>query len=242
MHTAIKALFLPLALLLTLPATTANSDAESSRSKAKPSQDTVKFAEPKQHKPTATDKLGVNENNKGLTVGDHVEEITINDMHGKPYPIKNAWRDKPALIVFYRGGWCPFCNMQVRELAVNYDKLKAAGVQALLISVNEPDKAAMMSARYDIPFPVLSDPNLVAHNAFNVVLDLDAATLEKYKEHGIKLRDWSGESHNKIAVASAFLVDQSGHVVVSHAPEDFASRPSVEQLLTLIAQLQPRQR
>lgn len=227
----------PLSLLVTLFTTTANIYAATpAQSQAK---NTVKIAEPKEYKPTTTEKLGINENNKGLTVGDHVEELTINDMHGKPYPIINAWRDKPALIVFYRGGWCPFCNMQVRELAVNYDKLKAAGVQPLLISVNEPDKAAMLSVKYAIPFPVLSDPNLIAHNAFNVVLDLDAATLKKYKEYGINLQDWSGKDHNKIAVASAFLIDQSGHVVVSHTPEDFTSRPSVEQLLALIEQMEP---
>ncbi|MGI9284368.1 MAG: peroxiredoxin-like family protein [Pseudomonadales bacterium] len=197
----------------------------------------VTVAEPREYKPTATEKLGVNENGKGLMVGEHVEELTINDMYGKPYPIKNAWQDKPALIVFYRGGWCPFCNMQVRELAVNYDTLEEAGVQPILISVDEPDKSAMVSAKYNIPFPVLSDPNLLAHNAFNVVLKLDAATLEKYKEYGINLQDWSGKGHNSIAVASAFLIDKNGHVVVSHAPEDFASRPSVDQLLAMIEKL-----
>ncbi len=227
-------IFLP-AVLLAIFSFTSTGNAENP-----PSQSTnpTKFATPKPYKPTATENLGVNENNKGLKVGHHVEELTINDMHGKPYPLKNAWQDKPALIVFYRGGWCPFCNMQVRELATKYDKLKAAGVQPVLISVDEPDKSAIISAQYDIPFPVLSDPDLLAHKAFNVVLELDAATLEKYKEYGINLQDWSGKSHNSIAVASAFLIDTSGNVMVSHAPEDYASRPSVEQLLALIEKME----
>ncbi len=198
----------------------------------------TEIAEPKAYKPTATEKLGVNENGKGLQVGQQIEELTINDMHGKPYPIKNAWQDKPALIVFYRGGWCPFCNMQVRELATNYSKLESAGVQPVLISVDAPDKSAMISAQYDIPFPVLIDPDLLAHKAFNVVFELDAATLEKYKEYGINLQDWSGKDHNSIAVASAFLIDKNGQVVVSHAPEDYTSRPSVEQLLVLIEKME----
>lgn len=95
----------------------------------------------------------------------------------------------------------------------------------------------MISAQYDNPFPVLSDPNLTAHKAFDVVLELDAATLEKYQAYGINLRDWSGKDHNSIAVASAFVIDQSGRVVVSHAPEDYASRPSIEQLLALISDM-----
>ncbi|MGI9294804.1 MAG: peroxiredoxin-like family protein [Pseudomonadales bacterium] len=236
MKNFIRTFALPVTLLVTLFSVSANVAAATPASKT---NDPLKIAEPREYKPTATDKLGVNENNKGLKVGERAEELTINDMHGKPYPIKNAWQENPALIVFYRGGWCPFCNMQVRELATNYDKLKAAGVQPLLISVDEPEKSAMVSAEYDIPFPVLSDPNLIAHNAFNVVLELDDATLEKYKEYGINLQDWSGKGHNSIAVASAFLIDTSGHVVVSHAPEDYTSRPSVEQLLALIEKMGP---
>ncbi|MGI9295300.1 MAG: peroxiredoxin-like family protein [Pseudomonadales bacterium] len=230
-----EAIFLPLALCITFLATTASICAVSSTPSSSAGK-TVTIAEPKPYRSTAIDKLGVNESNKGLTPGDNVEEITIADMFGKPYEIRNAWQDKPALIIFYRGGWCPFCNMQVRELAVNYDKFQAAGVQPVLISVDEPDKTAMMSAKYNIPFPVLSDPSLIAHRAFNVVLDLDAATLEKYQQYGINLQDWSGKKHNKIAVASAFLVDQSGRILVSHAPTDYRTRPSIEQLLELIAQ------
>lgn len=196
----------------------------------------VKIAKPKPFTVTAPDKLGVNENGKGLKVGSLVKDYTINDINDKPYAISQTWREKPALIVFYRGGWCPFCNMQVRELSENYAKLSAAGVQTVLISADEPDKSAMISAEYNIPFPVLSDPDLLVHKAFNVVLTLDAATVEKYKGYGINLRDWSGKDHNSFAVASAFLIDRQGRVLVSHAPEDYRSRPSTEQLLNLIKQ------
>lgn len=236
MNHLMKVLALPLTLAIVFFAISANihADAPLDKSKQVENKNTLKLAKPKEYKTTAADKLEMNENDKGLKPGEKVKEFVINDMLGKDYPIKRAWQDKPALIIFYRGGWCPYCNMQVRELSVNYEKLKDAGVQPILISVNEPDKAALMTAQYEIPFPVLSDVDLLAHNAFNVVLTLDDATLKKYKEYGINLKDWSGKDHNSIAVASTFLINTDGKVLVSHTSMDYASRPSIKQLLELV--------
>jgi hypothetical protein len=83
---------------------------------------------------------------------------------------------------------------------------------------------------------------LIAHEAFNVVLQVDDERLEAYKSKGLLLKDWSGQEHNKVAVASAFIVDQQGRVLFSHAPIDYATRPSIDQLLSVIGLSPPDQR
>ena len=194
----------------------------------------VQIAEPRAFSITADDLLGVNESGKGRPPGHPVADFSLKDIQGNDYAINQSWQDQPALVVFYRGGWCPFCNMQVRELSENHQKLVDAGVQPVLISVDEPDKTAMLSAQYSIPFPVLSDPDLTAHREFNVVLELDEATLSRYEEYGIELAAWSGMDHNAIAVASVFIVGTKGEILLSHAPEDYSARPSIDQLLMMI--------
>lgn len=195
---------------------------------------TPSLADPVQYKSLSDAKLGRNEKGKGLEIGHKVEGATLQSIDGADYKLASAWAEQPAMIVFYRGGWCPYCNGQVRELAVNYPKLKAAGVLPVLISVDAPDKTAALSRQYEIPFPVLSDPDLLAHRQFNVLLELDQNTLKKYRDYGIDLSAWSGRRHNTIAVASVFIVDKQGRVLASHATADYAERPSIEQLLTLI--------
>ena len=197
-------------------------------------ESTPTLAEPTQYKTLPESKLGRNEAGKGLQKGERVKGATLKTIDGEDYALASAWAERPALVVFYRGGWCPYCNGQVRELAVNYPKLKAAGVQPVLISVDAPDKTAALSRQYEIPFPVLSDPDLLAHRQFNVLLELDQNTLKKYRDYGIDLSAWSGRQHNTIAVASVFVIDQQGRVLASHATADYAERPSIEQLLTLI--------
>lgn len=193
----------------------------------------VSVAKPKQYKHIAANAVGVADEGLGVAVGSQLPNITVNDINNKNVSLSGYWADQPALVVFYRGGWCPYCNMQVQELSRRYQEFKAAGIQPVLISVDAPDKAAMLDTHYEIPFPVLSDSALKAHTAFNVLLTLDSVTLAKYKMFGIIPKDWSGKKHNTIAVASAFVVDTKGVVRAAHASKDFASRPSAEQLLTL---------
>lgn len=195
----------------------------------------VTIAEPQPYESTAGERLGINDNGKGLAVGTEIGDVVLKDIHGADVNLAGTWNDSPALVVFYRGGWCPYCNAQVRELSVRYEDFVKAGVQPVLISVDSADNTALINAQYDIPFPVLSDPELVAHRLFNVVLELDDATLAAYEDYGLDLSKWSGRDHHAIAVASAFLVDRGGRVVFSHAPEDYRQRPSADQLLTIIA-------
>ena len=195
----------------------------------------VSLPDPRSYVAAPDESIGINQNGKGLAAGTQIESVSVSDLYGAKYALEDAWKEKPALIVFFRGGWCPYCNMQVRELSVYHSKLQEAGVQPVLISVDEPDKSALLGAKYDIPFPVLSDPDLIVHKQFNVVLTLDKNTVDVYKnQYDIDLSAWSGRDHRSFAVASAFVVDKDGVVRVSHAPKDYSQRPSIEQLLKLI--------
>lgn len=224
------------ALLLILCLSGQSAIAEEEYLSPKIPHGSLTVAEPKKYRTTKDSKLGLNQAGKGLKVGAQVNSVNIFQANGDKYALAQAWRNKPALIVFYRGGWCPFCNAQIRELSVNYHKFEKASVQPVLISTDLADRASMVEAKYDIPFPVLSDPDLKAHTMFNVILTLDEKTVEKYKKrYGIDLQQWSGREHRSFAVSSAFLVGKDGKILFSHAPKDYRKRPSVDQLLKIIA-------
>ena len=89
-------------------------------------------------------------------------------------------------------------------------------------------------ASYDIPFPVISDPDLVAHKAYNVVQHVDDETLERLKGFGIDIEQSSGRDHHNIAVPAVFMVNRDGTIVWSHAALDYKLRPSADQLLTVV--------
>src|SRR5690606_32946868 len=100
----------------------------------------------------------------------------------------------------YRGGWCPYCNFQIRAMAAAYKGLQARGVELVTVSVDEVSESAKTSNAFELPFPVLSDVSGAMHKAFRV-----------YKTDK--------------AVPSLYVLDK-GKVRFIHVDEDYTKRPS----------------
>lgn len=179
-------------------------------------------------------QLGTRENNIGLPEGSTVANFSVNTHDGQTTALENLQAMGDTLIIFYRGGWCPYCNIQIHQLTQAWPEFQKRNITPVLISVDKTDGAALAQRTYEIPFPVLSDPQLVAHNAFQVILDVDNATFEQYKKYGIDLEAWSGQDHHKIAVTAAYIMDENAKIKWAHTSLDYKTRPSVEQLLSAI--------
>lgn len=183
---------------------------------------------------TSQQELGTLDGEIGLKAGAIVPGFTVNDHLGNSITLEELKAKGNLLVVFYRGGWCPYCNRQLRQLTEAWPQFQQRNVVPVLISVDKPDAAAMALRTYEIPFPVLSDPDLVVHDLFKVTMKLDDELIPRYREYGIDVEDWSGRTHHKFAVASVFLINETGVVVWSHSSMDYKTRPSVQQLLQVI--------
>ncbi len=181
----------------------------------------------------------------GVAAGQAAPDFSLPDMDGRTVRLNELRSRGPVLVVFYRGGWCPFCSFQIRGLALAAPEFQRRGVSLVAISVDAVEKSARANrppgtaagsgaGGYEIPFPVLSDPDLTAHTAYSVVHRAEAADVERLRGFGVDLEDWSGRKHHVIAVPSVFLVDAAGVVRWAHADEDYKTRPSVAQLLTAV--------
>jgi len=183
---------------------------------------------------TSAASLGTRDDSIGLAPGALVSAFEVKDHTGKQTTFEALLKNGPLLVIFYRGGWCPYCNRQIHQLAKAWPDFKLRGITPVLISADKPDAAALASRTYEIPFPVLSDPDLIAHDVFKVTMKLDNALIPMYKKYGIVLEDWSGKNHHKFAVSSAFIVNGKGIVEWSHSSKDYKKRPSVKQFLAVI--------
>lgn len=183
----------------------------------------------------AESALGVRDGNAGLAPGEPVPSFEARTHQGDVISRDSLLAmNKPLLVIFYRGGWCPYCNLQIRQLSEAYAQFAERNVELVLISADKVDAAATAQRQYEIPFPVISDPALVAHEAFRVVMTLTPELYEAYKGYGIDVETWSGQTHHKFALSSAFLVNSQGVVRWAHVSEDYKRRPSVAQLLAVV--------
>ena len=180
---------------------------------------------------TAADKLGSVPAALGLKVGSKAPNAKLPSVTGKVESLSTLYREGPTFVVFYRGGWCPFCNLQLHALTTAKPDFDKKGLRIVAISVDKPDKGAETQAKHGVPFPMLSDSDLVAHKAFNVVHVPPEAEAKALAGYGIDLAQYSGKAHNNFAVPAIFLVDRSGVIKWVHVDEDYKTRPSPKQML-----------
>jgi len=186
-------------------------------------------------------KVGTLPPGTGVAVGEQAPDAPVRDADGRQVRLRHLTKSGPVLLVFYRGGWCPYCNSQIHELTTAYPEYRKRGVMPVAISVDRVEESAKTQATYAIPFPVLSDPDLAAHRAYRVLQQVDEAEFARLKGFGIDLEKASGRAHHVIAVPSIFLIDAKGVVRWVHADPDYKVRPSTAQVLSAIDRLGLRQ-
>jgi peroxiredoxin len=182
---------------------------------------------------TPAERLGSAPAGFGPELGAPAPDATLPDVSGKMQSLHTLYARGPTLLVFYRGGWCPFCNLQLRELVRAKPEFDRRGVQIVAISVDRPSEEAKTEARHGVAFPMLSDPSLAAHRSYRVI-HVPGEKERKFLAGLVDLASYSGESHGNFATPASILVDRSGVVRFVHVDEDFKTRPSAEQLLAVV--------
>ena len=189
---------------------------------------------PKPTTATAADKLGTLAPGTGLAVGAQVPDVQAIGLDGKVVRLADLVAKGPLVLVFYRGGWCPYCNYEIHEMTAAFAQYQKRGVLPVAVSVDIPEEGSKTNATYTIPFPVLSDSKLAFINAFHVANHVDDATIARLKGYGVDLEKFSGQTHHTIAIPALFLVDKHGVIRWAHDDPTFTVRPTTEQILGAI--------
>ncbi len=166
-----------------------------------------------------------------LQAGATVPDLALLTAAGQPFALRAALRERPAVLIFYRGGWCPYCNRHLGQLQTVEADLRALGYQVLAVSPDRPGKLAESAARLRVTYTLLSDRALAAARAFGIAFRVDDATVETYRGYGIDLEEASGETHHALPVPAVFLVGRDGAVRFAHANPDYKVRLAPGALL-----------
>lgn len=160
-----------------------------------------------------------------LLLGSAVPDVTLNALDGKAVSLREVVAGKPALLVFYRGGWCPYCNLQLQGLRLIREKIEALGYQMIAISPDSPESMRKTLDKTPVEYTLLSDAKADAIRAFGLAFQVDASTIEKYKGYGIDLEQASGgETHHALPVPAVYLVDADGTLQFSFVHPDYTVR------------------
>ena len=169
---------------------------------------------------------------KPLAIGSTVPAAMLKTADGAEFSLAAALAAKPTLLVFYRGGWCPFCNTQLAELQQSQDKFLALGYQILAISTDAPASMPATVEKNHLGYTLLSDRDMQASSAFGIAWRAEPASAERYASRGISLAPVPGEPGAFwLPVPSVFVVRPPGVIVHTFSDPNFRVRPPVDALL-----------
>lgn len=146
---------------------------------------------------------------------------------------------KPTVVIFYRGGWCPYCNTQLSELHTVEQKLRARGFEIVFLSTDQPKLLYSSLKAADIHYTLLSDSHLEAARAFHVAYRVNDATLAKMRDYGVDLDASTGNSQHELPVPAVFIIDTSGTIRFVYSNPDYTIRLGADALWAAARELAP---
>ena len=132
--------------------------------------------------------------------------------------------EQPVVLTFFRGGWCPYCNMHLSEMRHAEATLKEMGFAVWFISIDKPGVLVESLDEPDIGYTLYSDAKISATRAFGLAFRVDDSTVERYKGFDIDLEEASGEDHHVLPVPATFIIGTDGVINFAYANPSYNVR------------------
>ena len=180
-------------------------------------------------------QLGIED--RSLKVGDAIPPVTLPNALGKSVAVPDLLKAGPVVIAFYRGGWCPYCNMELRALQQALPAIKAQGAQLVAIAPETPDNSLSTQEKNDLSFEVLSDVGNQVARAFGLVFTLPEYLRPLYQNFGIDLEAYNGDSSFELPVPATYVVDTTGTIVHAFVNVDYTQREDPDNIVAALQSL-----
>ena len=160
-----------------------------------------------------------------LREGDVAPDFSLPDARGHVVALKTLLDRGPVVISFYRGGWCPFCNLELRSLQRVLPEIVQMGASLVAISPQLPDNSLSTQEKNQLTFPVLSDVGNIEAKRFGIVFTLPTALVEANRAIGRDLVEINGEAGAaQLPMPATFVLDKSGVIRLAFVEEDWSKR------------------
>lgn len=157
-----------------------------------------------------------------LNVNDSAPEFTLPDAFGHEISLKTFLKEGPVVISFYRGEWCPFCNLELHALQDALPKINELGANLLAISPEKPDSGIIVTEKNKLTFPVLSDFKNTVARQFGIVFRVGDELQDLSKtvfKNDLALRN--GEDTYELPVPATFVIDANRIIRFAHIEVDY---------------------
>jgi len=173
-----------------------------------------------------------------VAAGDVLEDFTLPDATGKDVSLSDLVAGGPAVLVFYRGGWCPFCNLALRQYRAELvPQLGRYGATLAAISPQKPDESLTTAERHDLQFAVLSDAGARVARRLGVAFQPAEDVLKAQRALGLDISQGNAEGSTDLPMPTVLVVDSDRTVRFADVQADYTSRTEVPEILAALDRL-----
>ncbi|MFC5045871.1 peroxiredoxin-like family protein [Aquimarina hainanensis] len=168
---------------------------------------------------------------QALKKGNKIPEITLPNANGKQVSVQDILKEKKVVLSFYRGGWCPYCNLELKALQNVLPEIEKNGATLVAISPETPDHSLSTTEKNELSFQVLSDKDNVVAKNFNLTFALPDELVEIYKSFNIDVETSNGNSDHELPISATYIIEQDGTISYDYLEEDYKKRADPQDII-----------
>ncbi len=169
--------------------------------------------------------------------GDRFPQFTLPNAVGGSVSSEELLKRGPLVVTFYRGGWCPYCNLELKAYQTVLPEIHKLGAELVAISPQLPDESLITVQKLELDFEVLSDTGNSLAGHLHLAFSLPAAVKDRYLSFGCDLERINGDMSWRLPMPATFVLGSDGLIKLSFARADHGVRQEPEEVLTLLAAL-----
>ncbi|MCC1485078.1 peroxiredoxin-like family protein [Winogradskyella immobilis] len=171
---------------------------------------------------------------KATKKGAKIPEISLPNATGKTVNLSEVLKDNRVVLTFYRGGWCPYCNLELKAFQNALPEIEAKGAKLIAISPETPDNSLSTAEKNELSFEVLSDTNNKTAKDLGLVFQLPETLQNLYKKFGIDLDTNQNNTNQELPIAATYIIEQDGTISYDYLQEDYKLRADPSEVLTAL--------
>lgn len=169
-------------------------------------------------------------------VGDQAPGFALINATGNSVKLSDYLAQGPVVLTWYRGGWCPYCNLTLRYLQQSLSDFQAEGAQLLALTPELPNQSLSTAEKHELDFEVLSDVGNEVARKYGIVFKLTPEVAEIY-QNAFDLHAYNGDESDELPLAATYVIDPQGVIRYAFLDAEYRNRAEPEDILAALREM-----
>lgn len=186
----------------------------------------------------AAKDLAVQMPDPGIKVGEKAPNFSLKNPNGKMISLSTMLKKGPVILTFYRGAWCPYCNLQLHQLTESLPQFKKYGATIVAVTPQQPDQTSAQFKADGYPFEVLSDLDYQVIKSYKLYWEVSSELDAAYKHaFGLDVSKFNGKDRRGLPIPGTFVIDKNAVVRAAFADTDYKKRMEPADIMLVLQQI-----